>query len=104
RLIGIDTPEVFGQTGCFGREASAFTKRVLDGRSVKVDFDIDRTDRFGRALVYIWLPDGTFFNAELVAEGYAQQLTIPPDVRYADLFGNLVDRARDESRGLCEKC
>jgi micrococcal nuclease len=104
RLIGVDTPEVFGQTECFGRKASEFTKRELGGKDVRVAYDIDRTDRFGRALVYVWLADGTFFNAALVSEGFASQLTVPPNVRYADLFLRLARDARENERGLWKEC
>jgi micrococcal nuclease len=104
RLIGIDTPEVFGSVGCFGRQASAFTRSALLGRDVLIDYDVDRTDRFGRALVYIWLTDGSFFNATLAEQGYASQETIAPDVRYADLFGRLVAQARDRNLGLWRSC
>jgi micrococcal nuclease len=104
RLIGIDTPEVFGRAECFGREASAFTRRTLDGRDVLVDLDVDPVDRYGRALVYIWLADGTFFNGLIVAEGYASQATFPPNVRYADLFGRLAREARGTNRGLWSAC
>src|SRR5207302_2519708 len=82
RLIGVDTPEVFGRAGCFGSQASAFTKHELTGQDVLVGFDVDPLDRFGRALVYVWKTDGTQFNGELADNGYASQLTIPPDVRY----------------------
>jgi micrococcal nuclease len=104
RLIGIDTPEIHGRVGCFGPQAAAFTRREVDGRDVLVDFDVSPTDRFGRALVYIWKTDGTFFNGELATEGYALQLTIPPDVRYADLFTRYVRHARDARRGLWVSC
>jgi micrococcal nuclease len=104
RLIGIDTPEVFGQTECFGRKASDFTKRSLDGKSVLIDFDVDTIDRYGRALVYIWETDGTFFNGRLVAEGYAYQATFPPNVRYVDLFGRLARDARERGLGLWSDC
>ena len=104
RLIGIDTPEVFGGVECYGRQASAFTKRVLDGAQVRVAFDVDPLDRYGRALVYIWEVDGTFFNARLVAEGYALQYTVPPNVRYAELFTSLARQAREADRGLWSDC
>jgi micrococcal nuclease len=51
-------------------------------------------------LAYVWLADGTFWNALLAAEGYAQQLTVPPNVTYAGLFRRLVAEARRERRGL----
>ena len=104
RLIGINTPEIFGRTECFGRIAADFTRRTLNGRTVLIDFDLDETDRYGRALVYIWLPDGTFFNAELAAEGYAVQETVPPNVRYAGLFSRLVAQARERNLGLWRSC
>ncbi len=104
RLIGINTPEVFGSVECFGRIASNFTLATLLGRDVLVDYDVDRVDRYGRALVYIWLPDGSFFNATLVAKGFASQETVPPNVRYADLFSRLVTQARDHNLGLWRSC
>ncbi len=104
RLIGIDTPEVHGTTECYGREASEFAKRQLDGRELLVDLDVQPTDRYGRALVYLWTPDGSFFNARLVAEGYAQQATFPPNVRYVELFTQLAREARHAGRGLWSIC
>jgi micrococcal nuclease len=104
RLIGIDTPEIHGRIGCFGAQASAFTRRELDGHDVLVDFDVEATDRFGRALVYVWKTDGTLFNGELAEEGYALQLTIPPDVRYAGLFTRYVRDGRTAGRGLWSAC
>lgn len=104
RLIGINTPEIFGRVECFGRIAADFTRRTLAGRTVLVDFDIDRTDRYDRALVYIWLTDGTFFNAELASQGYADQETVPPNVRYVELLGRLVAQARSAKLGLWRSC
>jgi micrococcal nuclease len=104
RLIGINAPEVFGRVECFGPQASAFTKRVLTGRDVLVDFDVDPLDRYGRALVYVWTTDGAFFNGELAEDGYAVQLTIPPDARYADLFARYVRDAKVAGRGLWSAC
>lgn len=99
RLIGIDTPEIHGRTGCYGTQAAGFTRRRLGSREVLVAFDVDVTDRYGRALAYVWR-DGVLFNAELVRDGYAQQLTVPPNVRYAELFRRLVVQARRDGRGL----
>lgn len=104
RLIGVDTPEVVGNTACYGREASAFTKRELEGTDVLVAYDVGRVDRYGRALVYVWDVEGRFFNARLVREGYALQLTVVPNVRYAQLFTDLVREARTASRGLWAGC
>jgi micrococcal nuclease len=103
-LIGVDTPEVHGRSECYGQQASEFAKRELGGRDVLVDLDVQPTDRFGRALVYVWTADGVLFNARLVEEGFAQQLTVPPNIRYADLFTALVRSAREGDRGLWSSC
>jgi endonuclease YncB( thermonuclease family) len=103
RVIGVDTPESVDPNRPdepFGEEASDFAKHYLDGETVRMAGDVEPRDRYGRMLAYVWLADGTFWNALLAAEGYAQQLTIPPNVTYADLFRRLVGEARRESRGL----
>jgi micrococcal nuclease len=101
RLIGVETPEVFGGVECYGREASAFAKRVLEpGRRVSFRLGIEPRDRYGRALAYVWLRDGRLFNASLVEAGYAVPLTIPPNVDYAEAFVAAARRARRAGRGL----
>jgi micrococcal nuclease len=105
RLIGVDTPEVYGQTECFGKAASAFTQRVLPpGTHVRYRLGVDPTDRYGRALAYIYLQDGRMFNEILVERGYATPLTIPPNVDYADRFVAAARRAREANRGLWKAC
>ena len=101
RLIGIDTPEVFGDRECFGREASAFVERMVPlGAPVRYRLGVEERDRYGRALVYLWLGDGRFLNRLLAARGYALPLTIPPNVEYEDLFVRAARRARTAGRGL----
>lgn len=104
RLIGVDTPEVYGPDECFGSNASAFTRNALEGTDVRVAFDVGRIDRYGRALVYVWDHAGRFFNAALLDEGYALQMTVPPNVRYSLLFTELARDARDAGRGLWSEC
>jgi len=100
RLIGIDTPEVHGRVECYGREASAFAARTFAGREIRYERGVDPTDRYGRALVYLWLQDGRFVNALLVARGYATPLTIAPNVEHASTFVRLSREARGAQRGL----
>ena len=101
RLIGVDTPEVYGGVECFGRAASDFTKRVLpEGTRVRYRVGIEERDRYGRVLAYVWLPDGRFLNELLAAEGYATPLTIPPNVRYEERFRLAARQARESQRGL----
>ena len=103
RLIGVDTPEVHGGAECFGREASAFAKRRLAGRQVRVRRGVDERDRYGRLLVYLYVDD-RMFNEDLVREGYASPLTVPPNVEHAETFVRLARRARDQELGLWRLC
>lgn len=101
RLIGVDTPEVYGGAECFGREASAFVASAAPiGAEVRYQLGVDERDRYGRALAYVWLADGRFLNRLLVAHGYAQPLTVPPNVEYEELFLRVSQRARAAGRGL----
>jgi micrococcal nuclease len=101
RLIGVDTPEVYGGVECYGREASAFVERILPlGSEVNYRLGVDERDRYGRALAYVWLHDGRFLNRLLVARGYATPLTVPPNVDYEDLFVRVARHAREAGRGL----
>jgi endonuclease YncB( thermonuclease family) len=101
RLIGIDTPEVYGRVECYGRAASAFVKRSLpEGARVRYRLGVEERDRYGRALAYVWLPDGRMFNQILAERGYAQPLTIPPNDQYAPVFVAAARRARRAEVGL----
>ena len=62
-------------------------------------------DRYGRLLAYLYrVEDGTFVNLALAQEGFAQTLTIPPNVAYADRFAAAVAEARSARRGLWGAC
>ena len=102
RLIGVDTPETVDPrrpVEFFGREASAFTKRLLEGQQVRLEYDRERTDRYGRTLAYVYLRDGTFANAEIVRRGYGHAYTRFP-FRHLDRFRRLEREAREAGRGL----
>ncbi len=104
RLIGVDTPETVHPTIGVqrgGPEASAFTRRLLPpGTRVTLELDVQQRDRYGRLLAYVYLPDGRMLNAELLREGMAQLLTVPPNVRYVERFTQLQREAREAGRGL----
>lgn len=101
RLIGVDTPEVYGGVECFGRQASAFVERVAPlGSRVRYRLGVEERDRYGRALAYVWLADGRFLNELLTARGYAQALTLPPNVEFEERFVRAARRAREAGRGL----
>src|SRR5262245_53718953 len=109
RLIGIDTPETvhpdFGDE-CFGEEASRYAERLLrPGDDLRLVFDVDRFDQYGRLLAYVYRgADDLFVNARLVKQGYAYVETVPPNVQHADRFRRLAREARDAGRGLWSAC
>jgi micrococcal nuclease len=108
RLIGVDTPESVKPgtpVQCFALKASAHTKHLLTGKAVRLVGDAEARDRYGRLLAYVYRePDGLFVNADLVRRGYAQTLTIPPNVRFAERFLALARQARDAGVGLWGAC
>jgi len=116
RLIGIDTPESkdnaklrkdskrTGQNAKeiieMGKWAADFTRKLVEGKEVKLEFDVSQRDKYGRLLAYVYLTDGTFVNAEIIKQGFAQVMTIPPNVKHQDLFLRLQKEARENRRGL----
>jgi micrococcal nuclease len=109
RFIGVDTPETKDPrkpVQCFGREASARTEQLLPpGTGVVLVYDVDRADRYGRTLAYVYRArDSLFVNASLVRDGYAVVLTVPPNVAKADEFVQLAREAREANRGLWRAC
>ena len=116
RLIGIDTPEVHESEKlhrdarrsrqdiraikAMGERSWEFTKGLAEGKAVRLEFDVEKRDRYGRFLAYVYLADGTFLNAKIVEGGYASLMTFPPNVKYANLFLRLYREARQNRRGL----
>lgn len=102
RYIGVNTPEIHHphkgeEPG--GRQAHAVNRELVEGQRVRLELDVQSRDRYGRLLAYVWR-DGTMINAELVRLGYAQVMTVPPNVRYQDLFLKRQRDARLAGRGL----
>ena len=132
RLIGIDTPESrknekayrdSDRTGMdvakivqLGNEAKNFTKHLVEGQRVRLEFDVTAHDKYGRLLAYVYLKSDpalnsdpsyvrndhneVFVNATIMKSGYASPMTIPPNVKHADYFRELYSQARQEKRGL----
>lgn len=116
RLIGVDTPESRRNNKLYrdasrskedadaiiamGKESAKFTTGLVLGKNVRLEFDVQKMDKYGRLLAYVYLEDGTFVNAEIVRLGYASPMTVPPNVKYADSFKKLYQEARENQRGL----
>lgn len=136
RLTGIDTPESFANAKAYkdskrsgqdikeisrqGKEATEFVRGLAQGKTIRVEYDVQKRDRYGRLLIYAYdidslkkdsktkVSDGLvvsadreiFLNGSIVRSGYAVPLTIPPNVKYSDTFNELYSEARSQRRGL----
>ena len=116
RLIGVDTPEMHENPKLYrdatrsgqdvqtilsmGRVAYDFTRKLVEGREVRLEFDVQQRDRYGRLLAYVYLNDGTFLNEEIIKNGYAYPMTIPPNIRHSENFKSLFEQARTKHIGL----
>lgn len=103
RLIGIDAPELAQEP--WGRRAKNYLKKLLreSDWQVRVELDVQQRDRYGRILAYLWDNKGNMINYLLIRNGYAMVYTIPPNVKYADLFVEAQRLAREEKKGIWGK-
>jgi endonuclease YncB( thermonuclease family) len=102
RLIGVDTPETVDPrqpVRALGKEASDFTRRLAEGKVARLEYDVERKDKYNRTLAYVYLPDGVLLNAEIVKQGYGHAYTEFP-FKYLEQFRTDEREARDARRGL----
>jgi micrococcal nuclease len=127
RLIGIDTPEKYQSDKLerddansplskeelqrLGKKASEVTENLVEGKWLFLELDAEERDRYRRLLAYVYFKDnqGEYsfenenfkqVNLEIVKAGWAQPLTIPPNVRYADDYVAASKLARAEDKGM----
>jgi len=106
RYIGVDTPETVKPdtpVQCFGPRASDENHGLVEGRTVRLTFDREVRDDYGRLLAYVHA-GRRFVNAELVRGGYARTLAIQPNTAHAAEFQRLAARAAKAGRGLWGAC
>lgn len=106
RYIGMDTPETVKPNTpvqCFGKEASAKNKELVEGKEVELEKDVSETDRYGRLLRYVYVGE-TMVNKYLVDLGYAYSSTYPPDVKYQEVFREAQKLAQENKKGLWSSC
>ncbi len=107
RYIGIDTPEVRVREKSrfvynpqpFSLEAKELNRKLVENKFVRVEFDIEKFDVYGRMLGYCFVDD-IFVNARLIEEGLAVLYTKPPNVKYTDLFVTLQKKAQALHKGI----
>lgn len=106
RYIGIDTPEIVDPRSpveCFGKEATAENKKLVEGKMVRLEKDISERDKYGRLLRYVWVGD-TLVNLELVRNGFAHASSYPPDIARQDELIAAEKTARESELGLWREC
>ena len=104
RMIGIDTPESVAPEEYLeksekenteaGKTASEFTKSLIENQTVYLEFDVQTEDKYGRLLAYVYLEDGRMLQDILLSEGYAELMTIQPNVKYADHFVKVKNKEK----------
>ena len=102
RYIGIDTPEMARQDSPgdpFAEEAREFNSGLVRGKSVRLEYDNERYDVYGRLLAYVFT-DGVSVNEQLLRRGLATLLFIEPNVKYRERFTKAVDEARGDKEGI----
>lgn len=107
RYIGIDTPEVREKDGSgwiynpmpFAEEAKELNRKLVEEKSVRLEFDVQKKDKYKRLLAYVYIED-KMVNLEMVRQGLAMIYTYPPNVKYSQRFLDAQREARDNKRGL----
>jgi micrococcal nuclease len=99
RLLLIDAPEL--RQGEIGRRARAALARMAPvGSTVRLELDVQRRDRYGRLLAYVFTADSILVNEELARQGFAVVAVYPPNVKYVEVIRAAVDSARVSGTGL----
>ncbi len=106
RYIGIDTPETVHpekDIECYGPEATARNRELVEGNTVELQAGEEESDRYGRLLRYVHV-DGRFVNALLVAEGYAHASPFGEERRFRQVFAQLEQYSQLRDRGMWAEC
>lgn len=106
RYIGIDTPETVAPNkpdGCFGKDAANKNRELVEGKQVRLEKDVNDTDRYGRLLRYVYVDD-IFVNEYLVRQGYAFAVSYPPDISKQEILREAENEAKTHLRGLWSSC
>lgn len=100
RLIGVDAPEL-GQKP-WGKRSRKFLEDLIaaSGWQVRIEYDVEKRDKFDRILAYLWTRDGKMINEEMLINGYAVLFTFPPNVKHVERLRAAQVIARENKRGI----
>lgn len=103
RLLGINTPETrkdTKQAQPFGNKAKQALKKIIAGKQVRLSFDKEKKDRYGRTLAHIYTRNGLWVNAELVRLGLAHVYTFAPNTKLANRLTAIEQQAIRSNLGI----
>ena len=103
RYLGINTPELAHddqQAEPFAEVAKRFNASLVYDKEIRLEFDKERTDQYGRTLAYIFLTDGTFVNAQIISNGYAFLSFHPPNQKYEPILFQSQRAAMSDRKGI----
>jgi len=106
RFLGIDAPEMEkdGRPADFlAHQSKAYVARLIEGKTVRLEYDRERYDRYGRLLAYLFLPDGVLVNAAVVRQGLARVYVHPPNERHQEALLAAQREAMAAGRGLWQQ-
>lgn len=103
RMIGVDTPESVhadeSRNTRWGKKISKWVKKQLTGKEVKLVFDKERLDQYGRTLAYVYLGK-MMFNKTLLKKGYARAVYYAPNGAHRKEFNKLQKKAKKAKKGF----
>jgi micrococcal nuclease len=103
RYIGINAPEIAhdnSKAEAFGYTAKKYNRQLVGLKKVRLEFDKEMHDRYGRLLAYVFLSDGTFVNKKMIEQGYAYVLPRMPNVKYEGILLQAQRDAMSKKKGL----
>lgn len=103
RLLGVNTPEVEGrykEAQAGGEEAKRWLQKVLKNKKVHIERDVEKKDKYGRVLAYVFVEGGLHINLELVKKGFASLNIYPPNLKYTDVLLKAQKQAEKKQLGI----
>jgi len=103
RLLNLNTPEIQhrdsrAQVG--GNKAAAALKKLILGKQVRLSFDKEKKDRYGRTLAHVWMQDGLWVNQYMIEQGHAHVYTFEPNTRWVKKLLKAEHLAQRKKRGI----
>ena len=100
RFVGVDAPE-FGQKP-WGKRSRKFLEDLMSasGWQVRIEYDVEKRDKYDRILAYLWSRDNKLINEEMLINGYAVLFTFPPNVKHVERLRAAQVIARENKRGI----